>query len=1009
MKKFLLTLIACLTLAPALAAQTKRVELQEPPPPPAPVAPAKPVQPDIKFERYTSNYDVNADGTFTGTIEVLKRLNTKAAVDNASPLRISYNADLQKVEILEAYVLKPDGKRVDVPATSIKSELSPEAVAAPEFTSFKLQSVTYPELKPGSAVYFKFRLTQVKPIFDGHFDMMEVFSANSVWNNVQVSVSAPANYPLYWDGVDVEGGRLADSADGRAHWLWTTQVKKAVAYELAATDIMDYSPRLVISNFEDYKTLGAAYWGEAAKKSAPTPAVRALADEITKDIAEPQGQARAIYQWVNKHIRYLAILVGRGTIIPHEADAILEHRYGDCKDYATLLQSLLAAKGIESEPVVVRADTSRWFPKVPAMLFFNHMILYLPSLDIYLDATNPNTPFGVLPMIESGKNAFLAGERTGTAQIPQGKAQENLIDSQAQISVLADGGIKAASSASYHGRMELLFRPLFGDMKPETSEEAFKMMLAMYGHKGTGRFVNISNAYQTGEAFKLGSEVELVDAVKLPGPASFAIPAGLDLSNFADLAKLVELEERKTVILTGAFDFRQQLNLSFPQGINVSALPQNINFENAAGRYTSVYQNEAGVIHIRRELIINQDTYTPKEYPAFRELILKSVVDAKAQISYSPAPDYQAAKSSPTTTTKTPVASVAASQSGTGAELYSLIDTLGLVDDSVKLTRRKAEQLEEQLVANPADIKARALLLAYYGKGTETPAKKQARVRHRTWFIQHRPDVDLDLFGILMDKSEGSEYQQLRTVWLQQIELKKNDPELLYTASQFFRLLEPERTEQLLLACQQLEPENYRWATELGRFYAERARDKQVEGKTKNLTLALEQYERGITLNKSERSRQRDHDRPALLRGAASAAFELGQMAKAKSYASELLLEFGHDLTVYSYADSAHYGNIILGRIALREGDLAKAKEHLLIAGRTPTLVGRTFYVPDMNLARELFEKNEKETVLEYLQQCEAFYSDGRKFLQIWEQMIKRGETPSFDLTETLSIDRRKR
>jgi hypothetical protein len=258
----------------------------------------------------------------------------------------------------------------------------------------------------------------------------------------------------------------------------------------------------------------------------------------------------------------------------------------------------------------------------------------------------------------------------------------------------------------------------------------------------------------------------------------------------------------------------------------------------------------------------------------------------------------------------------------------------------------------------------------------------------------------LDFFSILMDKSEGSEYQQLKAVWLRQIELKKNDPQLLYTASQFFRLLEPERTEELLRECQRLEPESYRWAGELGKFYKDRAGDKEGEEQTKNWTLALEQYEKGITLNKSERSRQRDADRPLLLRGAASAAFELGQTAKAKAYASELLLEFGHDLTASTYEDSTHYGNIILGRIALREGDLVKAKEHLLIAGRTPKLAGRSYFVPDLNLARELFEKNEKETVVEYLQQCEAFYSDGRKLLQKWEQMIKRGQTPSFDLHE---------
>jgi hypothetical protein len=786
----------------------------------------------------------------------------------------------------------------------------------------------------------------------------------------------------------MEGGKLPDSTDGRAHWLWKTQVKQTLDYEPGASDVLDYSPRLVVSNMQDYKELGAAYWAEAGKKVAVTPEIKQLANEITKDITEPRAQARAIYEWVNKNIRYLAILVGRGTIIPHAAPTILENRYGDCKDYATILQSLLAAKGIESAPVIVRADTSLWFPKVPSMMYFNHVILYLPSLQIYLDATNPNTPFGVLPLAEAGKNAFLAGELTGVVSIPRGTPEENQINSEAKLSILADGGLKAISSASYQGRMELLFRPIFADIKPEVSSETAKLILSAYGHKGTGKFVSISNAHQTGEAFTLRAEFELTDEVKLPGPASLAIPAGLDFNSLADLSRLVALEKRRTTILAGAFDIRQQFSLSFPQGINVTALPSDINFENAAGRYLSSYKNENGAIMVRRELILKQDSYAPQEYGAFRELIMKSVEDAKAQLSYSPAKDYQPAK--------TAVAGLAAPPSETGDESLSLEESLALSMEGDKLTSKRAQQLETQLLANPKDLRTHALLLYYYAHGTETNARQQARVRHRKWIIQNHPQADQTFYGFL--ERTDADYPELKAIWTEQAELKKTDPQVLFSAARFFKRAEPDIALKLLQQCQQLEPANYRWVGELGDLYAFMADRKEGAEKSSLSVLALEQYEKAITLNKQERSRQRDRDRSALLRGAAETAFDAEQLAKAKTYSTELLLEYGHDLTAYSYADAAHYGNIILGRIALREGDLAKAKEHLLIAGRTPKLAGRTFFIPDMTLVRELFAKNEKDTVLEYLQLCETIYESEHEVFQRWEQMIRKGQTPSFNI-----------
>lgn len=970
--KYLLALIACLAFAPALAAQTALS------------------QPETTVERYAASYDVNADGTFTGTVEILKRLNTKVAAETATPLLLSYNAELQAVEVVEAYALKQDGKRVNVSSTAIKTQLAPEATAAPEFTSFKQQSIAFPALKAGDAIFFKFRIRQTKPFFEGHFDILEFFPVNSLWNSVQVSISAPANYPLYWDAVEMEGGRLPDGADGRAHWLWKTQVKQTLDYEPGASDVLDYSPRLVVSNMQDYKELGAAYWAEAGKMAAVTPEIKQLAGEITKDITEPRAQARAIYEWVNKNVRYLAIMVGRGTIIPHAAPAILGNRYGDCKDYATLLQSLLAAKDIESAPVIVRADTALWFPKVPSIMYFNHVILYLPSLNIYLDATNPNTPFGILPLAEAGKQAFLAGERTGVVSIPRGTPEENQINSEAKLSILADGGVRAISSASYQGRMELLFRPIFADIKPEISSETVKLILAAYGHKGTGRFINISNAHQTGEAFTLQAEFDLTDAVKLPGPAALAIPAGLDFNSLADLARLVTLEKRRTTMLAGAFNVKQQFSLNFPQGINVTAVPPDINFENAAGRYLSSYKNENGAVTVRRELILKEDSYAPQEYAAFRELILKSVEDAKTQISYGPAKDYQPAK--------TAVAGATAPKSETSGETLSLEESLTLNLEGDKLTSKRAQQLETQLLANPKDLRTHALLLYYYAHGSETPAKHQARVRHRKWIIQNHPEADQSLYGFL-ERTE-TDYPELKAVWTEQVELKKTDAQVLFSAARFFRRMDTDIALKLLQQCQQLEPANYRWAGELGDLYAFMAGRKEGAEKTGLSVLALEQYEKAITLNKQERSRQRDRDRSALLRDAAEAAFDVDQLAKAKSYATELLLEYGHDLTAYSYSDAAHYGNIILGRIALREGDLAKAKEHLLIAGRTPKLAGRTFFIPDMNLVRELFAKNERDAVLEYLQLCGTIYESQQKVFQRWEQMVRKGETPSFNIYE---------
>src|SRR5262249_34597046 len=162
---------------------------------------------------------------------------------------------------------------------------------------------------------------------------------------------------------DLDGGRLADQ-NGKARWRWNKTNFTAVGTDELMLDFTSSSLRVAISNYKNYEELGAAYWTEAQKKTVLTPAIQSLADEITRDAKTPDQQAYAIYEWVNKNIRYLSIVLDRGGWIPHDATQILANGYGDCKDYTTILNTLLRAKGIESYPVIIRADMSGWFPEV---------------------------------------------------------------------------------------------------------------------------------------------------------------------------------------------------------------------------------------------------------------------------------------------------------------------------------------------------------------------------------------------------------------------------------------------------------------------------------------------------------------------------------------------------------------------------------------------------------------------------------------------------------------------
>jgi hypothetical protein len=94
--------------------------------------------------------------------------------------------------------------------------------------------------------------------------------------------------------------------------------------------------------------------------------------------------------------------------------------------------------------------------------------------------------------------------------------------------------------------------------------------------------------------------------------------------------------------------------------------------------------------------------------------------------------------------------------------------------------------------------------------------------------------------------------------------------------------------------------------------------------------------------------------------------------------------------------DDVHRANIVLGLAAVRQGDVDRANQYLTAAGQVGSSPALSTFGPNMQLAKELLERGERDAVLGYLRECASFWSSGRKDLDNWTNQITRGEAPDF-------------
>ncbi len=157
-----------------------------------------------------------------------------------------------------------------------------------------------------------------------------------------------------------------------------------------------------VENLRDAKAVSAYQHQLQEDRVRPTPALKAQVKTLLKAApANPRKRAKILYDRVRENIRYVGIQIGYGGWIPSPARETFERRYGDCKDKATLLSSMLAVAGIPSRigSIWSHSGYPRRYGLPQAGANANHVILAidLPGGTVYADSTDRSVPFGRLP------------------------------------------------------------------------------------------------------------------------------------------------------------------------------------------------------------------------------------------------------------------------------------------------------------------------------------------------------------------------------------------------------------------------------------------------------------------------------------------------------------------------------------------------------------------------------------------------------------------------------------
>ena len=132
------------------------------------------------------------------------------------------------------------------------------------------------------------------------------------------------------------------------------------------------------------------------------------------------------------------------------------------------------------------------------------------------------------------------------------------------------------------------------------------------------------------------------------------------------------------------------------------------------------------------------------------------------------------------------------------------------------------------------------------------------------------------------------------------------------------------------------------------------------------------------------------------LNDAAKESFVVGKVEDARKYAQELMASLKNFPGDWNDGNAVQDANLVLGRIAVQEGHVGEAKQHLIAAGNSPGSPQMNTFGPNMSLAKDLLEKGERQAVLDYFELCRKFWKMDNGRLNDWGQEVKAGKIPDF-------------
>jgi hypothetical protein len=534
----------------------------------------------------------------------------------------------RKITNLRGWCIPAQGKDYEVKE---KDAIETSAVEGFEvFSDVKVRLLRIPAPDPGNIIGYEYEVEE-QPYF-----LQDIwrFQETDPVRESRYSLQLPAGWEYraswlsYPEVKPIErGGNVS---------LWTVSDVKGIRHEPEMPPWAGLAGQLVVSFFPaggssrknelaSWEGMGSWYANLTDGRMDSSDAIRQAVSGLAAGKTATLAKMQAIAGFLQTDIRYVEISLGIGGWQPHAAPDVFSHKYGDCKDKATLMHTMLHEIGVESYLVLINMRRGGVTRATPPRKEFEHAILAIklpddakdPSLIavmqdsrlgriLFFDPTNEVTPFGQIGGYLQASYGLLVTPRGGElVQLPQQPSNMNSIQRTAKLTLDTNGRLKGDVKEVRMGDSATSQRWRLRTVTNDTDRiKPVENLLA--GSLSSFRITHatVVNLQHTDQPFGFNYSFESDSYAKNAGNLLLLRPRVMGSKS----SGILETKEPRKfpVEFDGPVRDTDSFEITIPPGYEVDDLPPPVDSEYSFASYHSRTEAKGDVIHYTRTFEVKE-------------------------------------------------------------------------------------------------------------------------------------------------------------------------------------------------------------------------------------------------------------------------------------------------------------------------------------------------------------------------------------------------------------------